>query len=245
MWLLWSALSRLAPSQQLGKRTCSRRNEPRASRAGRHRCSSGGTPDSAPQLQNVTRMPCGDRRGRVAGDHAQVVRERRHRRERAAAVVDRRALRGDRDDPSGRASAPSMRPCRQDACRSSDAARSDSYVEDAFVVRLPTNVCSCDAPAFPGKTIGSSGARWLKRQLSTKLTPLQVDARDVVTPSGFSPASAAGPRTTATTVRTPAAGDQERVLSRRTSPGRTMHFACRAKSDTETLRFLERSVTCR
>ena len=58
MWLLWSALSSRLPSQQLGKRTCSRRNDPRpCGRVGT--VLEGGMPDIAPQLQNVTRPPCG------------------------------------------------------------------------------------------------------------------------------------------------------------------------------------------
>ena len=58
MWLLWSALSSRLPSQQLGKRTCSRRNDPRpCGQVGT--VLEGGMPDIAPQLQNVTRPPCG------------------------------------------------------------------------------------------------------------------------------------------------------------------------------------------
>ena len=37
--------------------------------------------------------------------------------------------------------------------------------------RLPTKLWSCEAPGRPGKTIGSSGARWLKPQALTKFTP--------------------------------------------------------------------------
>ena len=58
MWLLWSGLSSRLPSQQLGKRTCSRRKEPRcAGQVGT--VLDGGTPLPIPQLQVVTRMPCG------------------------------------------------------------------------------------------------------------------------------------------------------------------------------------------
>src|SRR2546425_134630 len=55
--------------------------------------------------------------------------------------------------------------------RRPEAARIESSVEEAFVEKLPTKLWSCDLPGWPGKTIGSSGARWLKRQLLTKLTP--------------------------------------------------------------------------
>src|SRR4029453_6408556 len=40
-------------------------------------------------------------------------------------------------------------------------ANSDAPVVAALVLLLPQNVCRCEAPAMPGKTIGSSGRRWL------------------------------------------------------------------------------------
>src|SRR5919201_4407934 len=58
MWLLWSALSRLCPSQQLGKLTCSRRLWPRVSgHVGT--LDDAGTLLFAPQFQYVIFMLCG------------------------------------------------------------------------------------------------------------------------------------------------------------------------------------------
>src|SRR5262245_58861073 len=47
------------------------------------------------------------------------------------------------------------------------------------------NVWSCDLPGCPGKTIGSSLLRWLKRQPLTKLTP-----RSRTSDSAFCPTAA-------------------------------------------------------
>ncbi len=77
--------------------------------------------------------------------------------------------------------------------------RSEPNVEDAFVVRLPTNVCRWEAPGFPGKTIGSSGPWWLNRQFSTKFTPRRSARRrsPVTSPAGgFASAVDAMPTTT-------------------------------------------------
>ena len=98
------------------------------------------------------------RRGGVAGDHAQVVRERAHLGERPAPVVDGRALR-----KHGRRSLVQRRHpvggrVVWSACTSSRRSEAIPKWEKAFVVRFPTNVCWCDAPGLPGKTIGSSGA---------------------------------------------------------------------------------------
>ena len=41
----------------------------------------------------------------------------------------------------------------------------------ASTVRLPMKVWLCDAPGFPGKTIGSSLFMWLKPQPTTKYSP--------------------------------------------------------------------------
>ena len=75
--------------------------------------------------------------------------------------------------------------------------RSEPKLENALVVRFPTNVCWCDAPGLPGKTIGSSGAWCEKRQFSMKLTPTR-SVREIAARSspvfGLSPASAAGPK---------------------------------------------------
>jgi len=43
--------------------------------------------------------------------------------------------------------------------------------ERAFVEVLPKNSCGCDAPGSPGRTIGSSGAKWLRRQTLKKFVP--------------------------------------------------------------------------
>ena len=43
--------------------------------------------------------------------------------------------------------------------------------ERAFVEVLPKNSCGCDAPGNPGRTIGSSGAKWLRRQTLKKFVP--------------------------------------------------------------------------
>src|SRR5438132_13168245 len=57
-WLLWSALSRLVPSQQLGKFTCRRSSWPRtAGQAGG--VDEDAIPLATPQFQYVTRMSCG------------------------------------------------------------------------------------------------------------------------------------------------------------------------------------------
>ena len=120
-------------------------------------------------------------------------------------------------------------------------ARSESYVDDASVVRLPTNVCWCDAPAFPGKTIGSSGAWWLKVQFSMKLTPCR-SARDASPIFGFSPANAAGPSNAATTVRTPAAAIRITALTSTSPDGTTKRFPCEVRP--VRLAFVERFVTC-
>jgi len=34
-------------------------------------------------------------------------------------------------------------------------------VDDAFAVSLPKNTCMCEAPGWPGNTIGSSAPEWL------------------------------------------------------------------------------------
>src|SRR5712691_2596262 len=58
MWLLWSGLSSECPSQQLGKRTCSRRDVRRPpGQVGT--VLDGFTPPSIPQFQYVTRRSCG------------------------------------------------------------------------------------------------------------------------------------------------------------------------------------------
>src|SRR5919108_5336644 len=57
MWLWWSALSRLLPSQQLGKLMCRRRLVMRVSgHVGT--VDDGRMPAAAPQFQNVTRRSC-------------------------------------------------------------------------------------------------------------------------------------------------------------------------------------------
>ena len=80
--------------------------------------------------------------------------------------------------------------------------RSEPKFENALVVRFPTNVCWCDAPGLPGKTIGSSGAWCEKRQFSMKFTPTR-SAREIAARSspvfGLSPAMAAGPSAAAST----------------------------------------------
>lgn len=38
---------------------------------------------------------------------------------------------------------------------------SEARSERALVVSLPKKLCMCEAPGRPGKTIGSSGARWV------------------------------------------------------------------------------------
>src|SRR5436190_9737691 len=43
--------------------------------------------------------------------------------------------------------------------------------ERASVDVLPKNSCGCEAPGRPGRTIGSSGAEWLKRQSLKKFVP--------------------------------------------------------------------------
>src|SRR3954452_8140179 len=59
MWLRWSAESRCCPSQQLGKRTCSRRLSARV--LGHVGTSlDEGTVLAAPQFQYVICIPCGD-----------------------------------------------------------------------------------------------------------------------------------------------------------------------------------------
>ena len=45
-------------------------------------------------------------------------------------------------------------------------ATSDAAVVWAFVERLPMNVWLCEAPAWPGKTIGSSGRVWVGVQFA-------------------------------------------------------------------------------
>src|SRR5438874_13604443 len=48
---------------------------------------------------------------------------------------------------------------------------SRASVEYAFVETLPKKVWRCDSPGCPGRTIGSSPALWLNRQLLQKLLP--------------------------------------------------------------------------
>ncbi len=82
--------------------------------------------------------------------------------------------------------------------------RSVPKFENAFVVRLPTKVCRCDAPGLPGNTIGSSGAWCEKLQFSMKFTPTRSE-RETPSPSpgeGLSRASAAGPSAAAATSST-------------------------------------------
>ena len=63
--------------------------------------------------------------------------------------------------------------------------RSEPKVENASVDAFPTKLWSCDAPGWPGKTIGSSGARWLKAQLSTwAASSLERVAGSCASPSG-------------------------------------------------------------
>src|SRR5262249_19289114 len=81
--------------------------------------------------------------------------------------------------------------------------------ELALVVVLPKNVWSCDRPGWPGKTIGSSGAVWLKRQRLTKLTsskPAIVGAT-----GAFPPATAPAPAMASAT-RVPAAAASALVV---------------------------------
>src|SRR5436305_14308006 len=76
------------------------------------------------------------------------------------------------------------------------AALSEASVENAFVETLPTKLWSCESPGFPGNTIGSSGARWLKRQVLTKLTSRKSAMRAwALVGSGF-PSSARAPAAT-------------------------------------------------
>ena len=165
------------------------------------------------------------RGGRVARDHAQVVRERGHRGERAAPVVDRRSLRKDRRRPV----IERRNPVRSRVCAAL-ARRSASAKRVVVSTMRPSYGCrrmcvGASAPAFPGKTIGSSGAWWLKLQFSMKLTPCR-SARDASPVFGFSPANAAGPSNAATTVRTPAAAIRISALTS-TSPGRNDETALR------------------
>src|SRR5262245_38104439 len=46
------------------------------------------------------------------------------------------------------------------------AACSEASVVAALVVLLPVKLCSCDAPGRFGRTIGSSGSRWLTSQFT-------------------------------------------------------------------------------
>ena len=110
-------------------------------------------------------------------------------------------------------------------------------MEEALVERLPTKVWSWEAPALPGKTIGSSGARWLKRQVSTKLTPRR-SARDAASPFFPSPASAEGPKSAAKRQ-----DPRRRIRNSALTSNLPGDQTCRAKSDTESFRFLERFVT--
>jgi hypothetical protein len=44
-------------------------------------------------------------------------------------------------------------------------------VVKAFVDAFPMNVWSWERPGLPGRTIGSSGAEWLNRHVTTKNAP--------------------------------------------------------------------------
>jgi len=194
MWLLWSGLSSLRPSQHSAKRTCSRRNEPgRSGHVGtvleRPR------PDATPQLQDVTRMLCG--LVALASPAITAGRSGTGRARRASLAGSRRSPRREAPSPTpGRAAAPSTRRRRSGGGRSSSRRGASPKDEKPFVVRFPTNVCRYEAPGWPGNAIGSSRTWWLERQLSPKFTPAR-SARESTACSfpffGFPPASAAGP----------------------------------------------------
>jgi hypothetical protein len=64
--------------------------------------------------------------------------------------------------------------------------------ERAFVEVLPKNSCGCDAPGSPGRTIGSSGAKWLRRQTLKKFVPCDaggLDAEPALAASSSPPAT--------------------------------------------------------
>ena len=117
-----------------------------------------------------------------------------------------------------------------------DPERSEPKLEKALVVRFPTNVCWCEAPGLPGKTMGSSGAWCEKRQFSMKFTPTR-SARETSSP-GASPASAAGPSAAASTrTRAPA------VISASALTACLLRLRVSTNPSTEPFGFLEQVVT--
>ena len=153
------------------------------------------TPEAMPQLQNVTHALWA-RRGCVARDHPQVVRERAHFGERRPAVVDRGRLGEDRRCSPRRASAPSTPPCRPGACRWSRLNGASRSWRTRSSCGSRRTCADGSMPGLPGKTIGSSGAWWEKRVFSMKFTPTR-SAREIPARSspvfGLPPAMAAGP----------------------------------------------------
>ena len=205
-------------------------------RAGRHRARRRRLPTSRRSSRRSRASPCG-----VVAVASPAIMRRLfgkvvHRGESAAAVVDRRGLAG------GPAFAPCSSVGTQYAAVSARRGmhvvpleRSDPYVEDAFVERLPTKVWSCEAPARPGKTIGSSGARWLKRQFSTKLTPRR-SARVTSLPHRLLACERGGAEQRGDDGQHSGRGDQEQC-SHVDLPRMNDRIRLCAKSDTEALTF--------
>ena len=112
-------------------------------RAGRHvaRFGSCGGP---PQLQNDIAQALRARRGCVARDHPQTVRERRDRGDGAAPVVDRRRA-GKHD---GGALVEGGNSVRRVVGAREAPPRAERRSREASVVRVPTDVCWCEAPGF-------------------------------------------------------------------------------------------------
>ena len=156
---LWSGESRCRPSQQLGawNRTLSWL----PGRAVRRDVPLPGQVTALEALDRAGVVPeLVERRGRAADDVPQTRRERPDAApvEHAALVVDDLAVDrlhgGVAVVAASASSTPDLSPGVMQAV---PPACSDARVVVALVVVLPMNVCECEAPGRPGKTIGSSG----------------------------------------------------------------------------------------
>ena len=178
MWLRWSGLSRRLPSQQSGKLTFRRRlpaegrriisrPRPPARRNRRRRLERAGRVGAVPEDDPRRLRHC---RLRVPGHDLEARRKRMDAVDRAYAVVDARVQRlhdaavpVERRHPvrSGVSLARACRPVREQA-RQRRAGVRGGVSEELVRVRRPGS---------PGRTIGSSGAKWLRRQTLKKFVP--------------------------------------------------------------------------
>ena len=71
--------------------------------------------------------------------------------------------------------------------------RSERAVENASVDSLPKNSCRWELPGWPGKTIGSSGARWLAGQSAVNSATRTGAARGAAAIRSSAPATITAP----------------------------------------------------